>query len=114
QAAGILPGTPTSFLGENTTSLLKLTSVLTSSLVNEARFSLQRNVDNSQTGETFTDHQFGITPLNPALDPPGFLARIAITGGPKLGVPTGNDITIAVSTAYQFADQISWTHGKHT
>ena len=114
QAAGILPGTPTSFLGENTTSLLKLTSVLTASLVNEARFSLQRNVDNSQTGETFTDHQFGITPLNPALDPPGFLARIAITGGPKLGVPTGNDITIAVSTAYQFADQISWTHGKHT
>jgi len=114
QSAGILPGTPTSFLGENTTALLKLTSVLTASLVNEARFSLQRNINNSDSGETFTDHQFGITPLNPQLDPPGFLARIAITNGPKLGVPTGNDITHAVSTAYQFADQISWTHGKHT
>src|SRR5262249_15616908 len=84
-SAGIVPGPPTSFLGENTATQIKLTSVLTSSLVNELRGSLQRNVNNLRSGETFNDEQFGITPLNPAYDPPGFLARIAITGGPKLG-----------------------------
>ena len=113
-SAGIVPGTPTTFLGGNTTAQIKLTSIITSSLVNEARASLQRNVNNLTSGETFNDKQFGITPLNPAFDPPGFLARIAITGGPRLGVPTGSDISLGASTPYQFSDQLSWTHGRHT
>ena len=65
--AGQLPGDTVHYTGDNSTALVRLTSVLSPTFVNESRISLQRNSNIAVGDMPFTDHQFGITPLNPPL-----------------------------------------------
>ena len=72
---GQLPGAP-NYLGfDNTNAVLKLTTVVSNSIVNEFRISMQRNL--AQTGAQappgVTNSSLGITPNVPGVDlPPPF------------------------------------------
>jgi hypothetical protein len=90
--------------------MLKLTSTLTNNVVNEARLSLQRFVTNVQNQIPFTDSQVGIKPIIPSVD---ILGQINVSGLFQFGAlyALANEKQV---TSWELADQISWSHGKHT
>lgn len=124
---------------ENYVGQLKLSSVVTSNFVNEARFSFHRDVENNSDPTPVLSCNLSSTasiiPLvnNGAPCPlvsSGTLGAIAkqfpesnvapildILGGPSGPWSQGGNFAM-ISTNYintfQFADQISWNHGKHT
>jgi Carboxypeptidase regulatory-like domain/TonB-dependent Receptor Plug Domain len=126
QAGGNLPGTPEYTPWGNQAAIAKLTSLLTNNFVNEARISYQRN----NAGATVavppggcpeesslkglqgcgSPDQLGMVPLVPGFyEGPSIIDVIdnfTLFGGllPFEG-PTNQ---------LQLADQISWTHGKHS
>jgi hypothetical protein len=105
-----LPGTPANGLYANTNGVLKLTSILTNTIVNEARLSVQRNLAAFSNSEPFTNPGLGITPINPAIP---VVTPITINGQMNLGGGIGDDVFDPTNQA-QAADTISWSHGKHT
>jgi hypothetical protein len=107
-----LPGTGLDNHYGNRDYVLRLTSVLTNNLVNEARFSLQRSLTDQYPTVPFTDSQVGILPVVPTEN---LLNQIVVSGGGAnftIGAANSNDVKR--STAWELADQISWSHGKHT
>ena len=120
---GDLPGTPTNSYYSNTNSVVKLTTIVSNSFVNEVRGSFQRNVaintDTMPPGAT--NEQLGITGLvsdaakggintDPRQQEPPFVV-LAIPGINLFG---GLNPSYSPTSQMQFADQISWTHGRHT
>jgi hypothetical protein len=109
---GELPGAP-NYLGfSNTDAVLKLTTLVTNTLVNEARISYQRNLStgNAPAPPGATNASLGITPMTPGVvKPPGII--IAAGGYTMLGV---FGPTFSVTNQTEFSDQVSWTHGRHT
>jgi len=120
---GDLPGTPTNSYYANTNAVLKLTTIVTNTFVNEIRGSFQRNVaintDSMPPGAT--NEQLGITGLvsdaakggvntSPGHQEPPFIV-LAIPGISLFG---GLNPSYSPTTQMQVADQISWTHGRHT
>jgi hypothetical protein len=109
---GRLPGEPATNYYSNTDASLRLTTIITNTLVNELRDSMQRNLarltDTPIPGST--PQALGITPLvtglplTPGLD--------IISGGYTM-FNTFNP-AFSPTTAMQVSDQISWSHGKHT
>jgi hypothetical protein len=89
----------------------KVTSLLSSNLVNEARFSSYyiRSTRYSLFPVTATD--FGVTPASATFP---ILPVISITsaGFGFGGGTTDNEFSPVQS--YEWSDQLSWTHGKHT
>ena len=111
--AGQLPGTPKFLYYSNTYSVLKLTSIVTNNLVNEARASYSYteavNLDKMPLGAQ-TSADIGQTPISSTSAHPPQL--IFIIGG---YTAFGNlDPLNSPTHLYQFADQVSWSHGKHT
>lgn len=112
QNGGNLPGTPEHIVFGNQDAVLKLTSSLTSTFVNEARVSFQRNTDNSTVAMPpgGLNSQLGIVPGTGGFEEPPTIIDIfdgfSLFGGllPNFG-PTNQ---------LQLADQISWQHGKHS
>jgi hypothetical protein len=104
-----LPGARGVNLFKNTNAVLKLTSLLTNSIVNEARISFQRNEANQDTTLKFSDTQVGITPLVKEND---LISPINVTG--LFAVGGGLDQDFNVSNQYQWADQLSWSRGRHS
>lgn len=126
QAGGDLPGTPEYTPWGNQAAVAKLTSLMTSNFVNEARISYQRNnagatvsvpsggcpAAGSLTGLTGcgSPSQLGMQPLVPGFyEPPTIIDifdNLSLFGGllPFEG-PTNQ---------LQMADQISWQHGRHS
>jgi Carboxypeptidase regulatory-like domain len=135
------PGAPIHANYLNHVGQLKLTSVLTNNFVNEARFSFHRDVENNTDPTTVKScntsataniiplvnngascpltttapnsviaAKFPETNLAPMLDILGILSP---SGGWSQG---GNFAMISsnFNNTFQWADQISWTHGKHT
>ncbi|HEY7391622.1 MAG TPA: TonB-dependent receptor, partial [Bryobacteraceae bacterium] len=109
---GALPGAAMPVQYSNTNSLLKLTTLVTNSLVNEARASFQRffskATDSLPAG--WTPQNLGITPIVPSQ-----------TQGPALsflinGFGAGGFLEPQFSPTNQFqiADQVSWSHGRQT
>ena len=125
-----LPGAPEHATYTTHEGVLKLTSVLTSNFVNEARISFQRNVTNSQDGVTLTGCSVGIASIFgngvPCATLPAGTNReatlIPVLGSAGVGAGPGGWTAggnfFAADTNYinsfQYADQVSWTHGKHT
>jgi hypothetical protein len=90
----------------------KLTTSLTSNLVNEARFSVQRSVGDPQQTTTFTNAQVGLPNIVPSVP---FLDGFSIGGSGTLQF--GSQLrgsTDKYDTSWEAADQVSWTHGKHS
>jgi hypothetical protein len=90
--------------------ILKLTTILSNHLVNEARFSVQRNSVNAELNDSFTATQFGIAPVLPQVN---VLPLITVTGLFSIG-SAQNYPNIKTITDWELADELSWTHGKHT
>jgi hypothetical protein len=120
---GFLPGTPTYSYYSNTNAVLKLTTIVSNTFVNEIRGSFQRNVaintDTMPPGAT--NEKLGITGLvsdaakggintAPGQQEPPFIV-LAIPGFNLFG---GLNPSYSPTTQMQVADQISWTHGSHT
>jgi hypothetical protein len=120
---GFLPGTPTNQFYSNTDAVLKLTTIISNTFVNELRGSFQRNVaiatDSMPPGAT--NEKLGITGLvsdaakggvntAPGSQEPPFIV-LAIPGFNLFG---GLNPSYSPTTQMQVADQISWTHGRHT
>lgn len=126
QGGGNLPGTPEDVLFGNHAAVAKLTTLVTSTFVNEARVSFQQNVnaaavtvppggcpDADTLPKPFgcgSPNELGMQSEVPNFyEPPSFLnvgTGYSMFGGllPDKG-PTNQ---------LQAADQISWSHGKHS
>ena len=109
-ATNILPGFPVHSEKTYHAALLRLTSVLSNNLVNEARVSYQRVFAEAQNLNTYTNSQLGIADLTPGIDN---LSQVTITGLYSFGSATAFGINNR-SNQFQFADQVSWTHGIHS
>ena len=109
---GELPGAPSLLQFSNTDAVLKLTSLVSSTLVNEARISFQRNfsASNAAAPPGSDNSVLGITPMTPGVTkPPGI---ISIAGGyTMLGV---FGPTFSPTNQTEISDQLSWSHGRHT
>jgi hypothetical protein len=86
----------------------RLTSTITNNLVNEARISIQRVPAYSINQTPFTDTQVGIAPIIPAVN---ILNTTTVSG---LFTWSSPGPSAAFATSWEVADQISWSHGKHT
>jgi hypothetical protein len=107
--SGGLPGAGAKVYYANTDAVMKLTTLVTPTLVNELRGSFQRN-DELETDTTpATPQSLGQTPMIPTEME---MTPIINFGGPQ----TGGTLAPSYSptTQMQVADQISWSHGKHT
>jgi Carboxypeptidase regulatory-like domain len=134
------PGAPINALYQNYVGQLKLTSVLTSNFVNEARFSFHRDIENntdptpvlscdlSSTANVIplinngapcplvsTGSNGALAKKFPELNVIPILDNVAIFGGAPWS--QGGNFSMISSNfinTFQEADQISWTHGKQT
>ena len=106
---GGLPGTPIHNDYSNTNAVLRLTSVLTPNFVNEARVSGQRNFAYGTDSTPGTPQQVGQTPIVPSMTE---LPVTVIFGGPSMFGTLAP--SFSTTNQFQYADQISWSHGKHT
>ena len=120
---GFLPGTPTHEYYANTDAGLKLTTIISNTLVNEVRGSFQRNdaqaTDSMPPGAT--NEKLGITGLVNDLAPGGINTAAGSQEPPFIVMATdsfnmfgGLNPNYSPTTQMQVADQVSWTHGKHT
>ncbi len=91
--------------------VLKLTTIVTNNLVNEARFSLQRNDTTTIPTVPFTNSQLGIADATAGVD---ILDQIKINSQFSLGSYGPQPDQIFNVTQWEAADQVSWTHGKHS
>ena len=107
------PGSPVVTTKWNHAAILKLTSILSNNLVNEARVAYQRNVTIDSYSNPFTDSQFGITPLNPGYDHLSYFTVGSGSGGFSFGPHYFFD-GVFPENQYEVSDQISWTQGKHS
>jgi hypothetical protein len=108
-ATGVI-GTPSFGLTSNTNATLKLTSIVSNTLVNEARVSMQRFLIHFSSGDPFNNADFGEAAVNPAY-PVGSI--YTIVGQVQVAGTVNDNINNAINQ-YQLADSISWSHGKHT
>jgi hypothetical protein len=88
----------------------KLTTSISSNVVNEVRLSVQRYVGDPQNLIPFTDTQVGMTPIIPSVN---YLNGTTVNGLFKFGAFL-NLATDKYITSQEVADTISWSHGKHT
>ena len=108
--ASCVPGAPVHFSYPDHAAVLRLTSVLSHNLVNEARVSYQRFSSSAQNLVPFTNSQVGITGLTPSLNQ---LTALSVTNQFVVGANSIFGLHI-VENQFQYADQLSWTHGKHS
>ena len=109
---GNLPGNPSINYYANTNASLKLTTIISNTLVNELRGAMQRNVailgETSVPGSTPAD--LGLTPLVPGLPLPP--SMFIFTQGYSLF--NSFNPSFSPTTQMEVSDQISWSHGRHT
>jgi hypothetical protein len=109
-ASNVLPGFPIYEQKTYHAALLRLTSVLSNNLVNEARASYQRVIAVASNVSNYTNSQIGITDLTPGVDN---LSEVSLSGLYSFGSNTAFGLSNK-SNQFEGADQVSWTHGKHS
>jgi hypothetical protein len=112
---GDLPGTPQSNYYSNINGLLKLTTLVSNNFVNEARVSYQRlfaeGAQSVPAGASYANlGMTSSTPSSPSLTQPPF--TVIATGNYDLFGTIDPDFSPV--NQFQEADQISWSHNKHT
>jgi Carboxypeptidase regulatory-like domain/TonB dependent receptor-like, beta-barrel/TonB-dependent Receptor Plug Domain len=119
QLNGQLPGRYAIDARSNESGLLRLTSILSPALVNQARVSVQRIIQRGSETLPYTPQQVGIKPLIDSsccngttggsyTQPPVMTILGAFNIG---GMLAPSD---APTTQIQLSDQLSWTRGTHT
>ena len=109
-ASNVLPGFPVFEEKTNNVALLRLTTVLSNNIVNEARVSYQRLIAVGNNLNNFTNSQLGITDLTPGVDN---MSEISIGSTDSFGSNTAFGVDNRTNQ-FEFADQVSWSHGIHT
>ena len=104
-----VPGTGAQTDFSNTNANVKLTSVLTPTFLNEARFSFKRNLGDLRTLTPLTVADLGMTPLSER----SVIPIIGVQGLFSIGGNWNDDFYTNVRT-FQIADQISWVRGRHS
>ena len=110
--AAFTPGGPQTFQSSDYVASLKLSTVLTTNLVNEARmtFSQSRRVGVGPGIPTATS--LGIIPVNPFFDE---VPQMSVQGSLGSFQFFGNNVNddYGDESNYSWVDNISWIHGKH-
>ena len=106
---GQLPGRTQDNLYATTTGLVKLTTLVTNTFVNEARVSAQRIVQTGNDSIPYSPQSIGLNPIIPTETQPPLML---ILGAFNIG--SGLNPSNSPTNQFQAADQISWTRGKHT
>ena len=108
-----LPGSPVTTDKSNQSALVRLTTIITPNLVNEAHIAYQRYVVLNGVQTPFTNSQVGVTNLSPGSPQGNVLSYFNITNvfgfGGQYQFPG-----YWPDNQFQWADQISWTHGQQT
>lgn len=105
-----LPGSPVTTDKSNQSAVIRLTTIITPNLVNEAHVAYQRYVVRNAVLTPFTNSQVGVSDLSPGVDTLSYF-NIANTFG------FGGQYQFPgywPDNQFQWADQISWSHNKHT
>lgn len=102
-------GTPVSNYYANANAVIKLTSIITNTLVNEARISGQRNNAIGSDTTPGTPQGVGQTPIVPTEHE---LPVTVISGAYNMFGTLAP--SVSPTNQMQVADQISWSRGKHT
>jgi len=107
-----LPGMSDNQFYSNTNAVLKLTTIFSSTFLNEVRGSFQRNISSAtQTQVPGSSPQaLGIKPLVNQYTTPPPLSFIFN----NFGIFGTLDPSFSPTNQFQIADQISWSRGKHT
>jgi hypothetical protein len=108
---GCLPGSGATIQSGNQILVLKLTSVLTPTLINEARASYYYIRASDNTLDPLTSTGVGMTPpapFYPVLPVLSFVTPAFSFGGSAV------DGAREPQYNYEFSEQIAWTHGAHT
>jgi Carboxypeptidase regulatory-like domain/TonB-dependent Receptor Plug Domain len=119
QLSGQLPGRFATDKRSNESGLLRLTSILSPALVNQARVSVQRIIERGSETLPYTPQQVGMKPLIDINCCNGTTAG-SYTQPTALGIAGAFNIggalfpSDAPTTQIQLSDQLSWTKGKHT
>ena len=103
------PGTPVSLQYNNINAVLKLTTLLTNSLVNELHAAGQRNGQHGSDSTVTTPQAIGQNTIVPTMTE---LPVTVIFNGPSLNgslYPSNSP-----TDQMEYGDQISWSHGSHT
>lgn len=110
-ANGQPPGSGISVLSGDQVGIGKLTTTVTNNLVNEVRFSTYYIRASIDSNDPITASSVGTQSAAPSYF--DLIPVIAFTGLFTFGGSTV-DVARAPQQYYEWADQISWTHGKHT
>ncbi len=96
----------------NSNAVLRLTTIVNNSFLNEIRGSFQRNLATANESQVpgSTPQALGITPLVSQYTTPPPLSFIFN----NFGIFGTLDPSYSPTNQFQVADQISWSHGKHT
>jgi hypothetical protein len=113
-----VPGTP----GDNDfgyhTGVLKLTTIISSSMVNEARVSFQRTLGDPYyhpPTSLYASNIYGVQGgcnLLGCAEP--YSPDVSLSSAGFYSSSQAGSNETAVNFQYQIADQVSWTHGKHS
>ncbi|HTW63878.1 MAG TPA: carboxypeptidase regulatory-like domain-containing protein [Bryobacteraceae bacterium] len=103
------PGTPVALKYNNTNAVLRLTTLISNTLVNELHASGQRNGQHGSDSTPATPQSIGQATIVPTITE---LPVTVILNGPSLNgsLYPSNSPTDQV----EYGDQISWSHGRHT
>ncbi len=110
QVQSFLPGQPVETTHQDHAATLRLTSVLTNSVVNQAYVAYQRFNSVAPITTPFTNSQVGIADLNPGED---YMSFFTLTNLFQFGQQYQYGLNNPTNQ-YQAGDQVSWTRGKHT
>ena len=111
----ILPGngTPQALQARDYVSSLSLTSSLNKNVVNEARMSFTRSLQNAEGVSAPTATSLGMTSATPFFNHPPELTVLGTLGSFRMFGNTGNDFA-SNSKYYSWADNLAWVHGRQT
>src|SRR5438067_6541948 len=105
-------GTPQALQGNDYVASVNLTSSLPSAMVNEARMSFTRSIQNAQGAGTPSATSLGLTPADPLFDQPPETTVLGPLGSFRVFGNFGNDFGTE-SRYYSWSDNLSWVHGRH-
>jgi len=122
---GQLPGRQQKDLRSNTTAVLRMTSIVSNTIVNQARGSFLRIMQDGSDVLPYTPQQVGIRPLTsiassntpcPICKNTGgdFTQPPVMSIGGAFAIGGGLNPAFSPTTQIGFADEISWSKGRHT